>query len=139
MAKKKHRKQNPLTEPVIAALKAAGDEIDPLIREVVTELNAAGYQTFSSCQGRTCAEDMNADKHCFHSFVSFTNPDLLQGRKSKLKEAKLYVYNGGLSVTPLTGRETDLEVVFQRNLSFSDKLRQAFDLPKKETTDDTGS
>jgi hypothetical protein len=45
--------------------------IDPLLSELIADLNRAGFETFSSCQGKTCLEDYEHNRHCEHSFISF--------------------------------------------------------------------
>ena len=40
------------------------EEIDPLLRDLIAELNAAGYETFCSCQGKTSERDFEDERHC---------------------------------------------------------------------------
>ena len=104
----------------------SADEIDPLLRDLVRELNAAGHETWSSCQGKTCPEDFAAGRHCDHSFLTFT--ELPRRIRSRARRLGLYVYNGGTSISGLTGDEVTQEDIIRRNLAFSALVRKLFEL-----------
>ena len=106
----------------------AREKIDPLLKKLVADLNKAGFITNSSCQGKTCPDDYENDRHCEHSFISFTDDTVLRKRRAKAKKLGLYIYNGDISITALSGRETKAESIFKRNLSFVPKMRELFDL-----------
>lgn len=103
--------------------------VDPLIADVVAEINAAGFETYSSCQGKTVIEDWYTDSHCVHSFLSFGSGLILYRRRKKIKELGLRIYNGNTSVTALSEGDEDCEVVMRKNRTFPDKLRKLFNLP----------
>src|SRR5436190_1891354 len=48
--------------------------VDIGIRRLVVDLNAAGFATDSSCQGRTSEADYAAERHTEHAFISFSEP-----------------------------------------------------------------
>lgn len=102
--------------------------IDFLIRALVADLNQAGFETFSSCQGKTCLEDFEKNRHCDHSFISFQDETILSKRKAKAKKLGLYVYNGNYSVTALSGHEIKPETIIARNVSFVANMRALFNL-----------
>ena len=106
----------------------AREKIDPLLKKLIADLNKAGFTTNSSCQGKTCQEDYEEDRHCEHSFISFTDETVLSKRRAKARKLGLFIYNGDVSITALSGRETKAEIVFKRNLSFVPKMRELFKL-----------
>lgn len=107
------------------------EKSDPLLRELIVDLNKAGFSTFASCQGKTCVEDYECNRHCEHSFVSFDDHQVLTRRKARARRLGLWIYNGDCSITAVSGREGDAEKVFARNLSFVAKMRELFKLPRR--------
>jgi hypothetical protein len=106
----------------------AREKIDPLLKKLIADLNNAGFTTNSSCQGKTCLEDYEKDRHCEHSFISFTDDRVLSKRRAKARKLGLVIYNGGISIKALSGRETKAEIIFKRNLNFAPKMRELFNL-----------
>jgi len=106
----------------------AREKIDPLLTKLITDLNKAGFTTNSSCQGKTCPNDYEEDRHCEHSFISFTDETVLPKLRAKARKLGLVIYNGGISITALSGRETKAETIFKRNLNFVSKMRELFNL-----------
>jgi hypothetical protein len=104
------------------------NQIDPLLSELIAALNRAGFKTFSSCQGKTCLEDYEHNRHCEHSFISFENPSVPRRRKARARKLGLYIYNGDISVTALSGREATIDAVIQGNKAFPAKVRELFRL-----------
>jgi hypothetical protein len=109
----------------------AAQQIDPLLRDLVRDLNQAGFSTSASCQGKTCAVDFRVWRHCPQSFVTFQDPRVLLQRKARASRLGLFLYNGNSSVSALSGRETSMETVFARNLSFVSRMRELFGLPPR--------
>jgi hypothetical protein len=46
----------------------------------------------------------------------------------RAKKLCLYIYNGDISITALSGREATMEAVIQRNKAFPAKVRELFRL-----------
>ena len=99
--------------------------IDRRIVSLVRDLNKAGFSTWSSCQGKTQLQNFYKETHCDHSFISFDKA-LNTKMKARIKKCGLYVYNGDVSVSALSGRETREGTVVERNLMFETKMRKAF-------------
>ncbi len=102
--------------------------IDPLIKDLVKELNAAGFATNSSCQGKTCQADFDKGKHCDHSFITFDDEDVLFQRRGEARRLGLFVYNGSHSISAISGRERTVRTVIARNLEFVARMRKLFGL-----------
>jgi tRNA(Phe) wybutosine-synthesizing methylase Tyw3 len=77
---------------------------DPLIKDLIDDLNKAGFATQSSCQGKTCLEDFEKKKHCDHSFVTFDSDAILKVRKRQAKTLGLCIYNGNMSISAVHGK-----------------------------------
>jgi hypothetical protein len=109
----------------------AKNKLDPLLRELIADLNKAGFSTDSSCQGKTCLEDFERTRHCDHSFISFEDDQVLLRRRAKARKLGLYIYNGNYSITALSGRETKVETLLARNRGFVGRMRELFNLPRR--------
>ncbi len=100
--------------------------IDPSIRKLIEDLNDAGYDTFSSCQGKRCIEDFECDSHNDFAFVSFCHlPRRISRRAS---DYGLRVYNRGLSLAPFQ-KNGDPDAFMKSNGEFEQRMRLLFDLP----------
>jgi hypothetical protein len=102
--------------------------IDPLISKLIEDLNDAGYDTFSSCQGKRCIEDFECDSHCDYAFISFCR--LPHCIKQKARELGLIVYNRGLSISSQQEKRAAQSYISD-NLIFEDKIRLLFGLPSR--------
>lgn len=103
------------------------EEIDPLLSELIAELNAAGFETFCSCQGKTSEQDFNNKKHCTHAFVTFSAA-LIRKVAVKAKKLGLHVSYRNRFITSLGGDEKDDGEIIAKNLGFSARIRELFGL-----------
>src|ERR1043165_2495377 len=83
---------------------------DHRIAKLLSDLNAAGFRTTSSCQGKTCGRDFKERRHCDHSFITFVDK-LSSARQRRASVLGLHVYNGGMSVSALDRTEATQEEV----------------------------
>jgi len=104
------------------------DEIDPAIRQLIVDLNAAGYTTFSSCQGKRSPEDFESGSHTDHAFISFE--EIPVGLKRNAWRYGLSVYNGGMSICPEYSDQRQTTYT-QRNRRFEERVRRLFKLEPK--------
>jgi len=100
-------------------------QVDAEIRQLVIELNAAGFATDSSCQGKRSPEDFSAGCHTDHAFVSFDEIPI--GLKRNAWRCGLEVYNGRISVCP-DYEDNQPETYIRHNLAFSERMRRFFKL-----------
>ena len=93
-------------------------KIDDNLHTLIADLNEAGFRTVSSCQGRTSVDDVLHGRHYDHAFIAFADRRVLLKRRKQARALGLHVYNGGLSISSLSGRETNLETNFDKNRAF---------------------
>lgn len=74
--------------------------VDERIRALIVDLNTAGWETCSSCQGRTCQSDYERDRHTEHAFITFSN-DIPAPLRRKAQRCGLVVWNGNITVSPV--------------------------------------
>lgn len=103
------------------------NEIDPLVKELIADLNAAGFKTLCSCQGKTSSQDYDDRTHCDRAFVTFS---LAVIRKMAVKARKMGL---GVSlqnrfITSLCGNEKGHAEVMAKNIGFPVKMRELFGL-----------
>jgi hypothetical protein len=101
------------------------DEIDEELRQLIIDLNAAGFATCSSCQGKRSQQDFDENKHCNHAFITFD--DLPSRFNRKAKTLGLELYNGGISICPAYEDE-EPAIFIRHNLLFPAKIRELFGL-----------
>lgn len=106
------------------------EEIDPLLRELVADLNAAGIETFCSCQGKTSEKDFKDKKHCGHAFVTFSDAELRRV-ETKARALGLHISYRNQFITSLGGDEDGHSEMIAKNLSFPVKMRELFGLPQE--------
>lgn len=98
-------------------------EVDTEIRQLVIDLNDAGYATTSSCQGKRNKDDFKLNRHCAHAFVTFVEiPARLKRMSTRYG---LEIYNGGLSICPKY-ENNDPYTYIKHNLKFEDNMRSLF-------------
>lgn len=107
------------------------EEIDPLLRELIADLNAAGYETFCSCQGKTSEQDFENEAHCDRAFVTFSVA-VLRKLEVKARKVGLHVSYSNRFITSLGGDEKDHAEIIAKNLNFPVLMRKPFGLAGKE-------
>jgi hypothetical protein len=105
------------------------EEIDPLLRELIAELNAASFETYCSCQGKTSEQDFKDKRHCGHAFVTFSVA-LIWKVAAKARKLGLYVSYRNRFITSLGGDEKDNGEIIAKNLNFPARMRELFGLPR---------
>lgn len=103
------------------------EEIDPLLRDLIADLNAAGHETFCSCQGKTSEQDFEDEAHCDRAFVTFSTA-VLRKMRAKARKLGLYVSYRNRFITSLGGDEENNAEIFAKNLGFPAKMRELFGL-----------
>jgi len=109
------------------ALSHSRKSIDTSIRRLIADLNKAGHETQSSCQGKRRRYDVITHNHCNHAFITFM-PFVPNQFRRAIKRAGLKIFNGDMSITSLDGSEANWEDIFQKNKAFETRIRQAFKL-----------
>ncbi len=104
-----------------------GTTIDLEIRQLVADLNKAGHETDSSCQGKRNQDDVLYHGHCNHAYVGFQYPVPIKLRR-KANKMGLNVYNGNLAIASLDGFETTWEEIFRKNKAFESRVRELFNI-----------
>ena len=101
---------------------------DPLLAALLERLSQAGHKASAACQGRTSLEDVDHSRHCVGAFVTFGDPAALDGRQGVAAMLGLHVGDGGRTVRSLSGEETQLADVFEKNRAFAGKVLRLFGL-----------
>src|ERR1700728_8117 len=102
-------------------------EIDPLLKDLIADLNAAGIETFCSCQGKTSRQDIENHSHCDGAFVTLKLA-VLRKVITKARSVGLHVSYGNRFITTLCGDENGYTEIIAKNLSFPAKMRELFGL-----------
>ena len=102
------------------------EEIDPLLSDLIADLNAAGYETFCSCQGKTSERDFEDERHCDRAFVTLSVA-VLRRVRVRARRVGLHVCFRNRFVTSLGGDEKDDAEVMSKNLDFPAKMRELFE------------
>ena len=103
------------------------EEIDPMLRDLIAGLNAAGFETFCSCQGKTCGRDYEGQSHCDRAFVTFS-ATLVRKVAARARALGLGVSLRNRFITSLVGDERGHAEVIAKNLAFPAKMRELFGL-----------
>lgn len=98
--------------------------IDKNLRALIADLNAAGWETCSSCQGRTSIGDYQRERHTEHAFVSF-NTDIPVRLRRRAKRYGLEFWNGNTGVSPIYADDSK-RTFMTRNREFPDAVRKLF-------------
>lgn len=99
-------------------------EIDDGIAVLVRDLNAAGWKTCSSCQGRTSAADYQQDRHTEHAFITF-NREIPPRLRRRARALGLVAWNGNITISPDYEDEAR-RTYMTRNAEFPAAVRKLF-------------
>ena len=97
-------------------------DIDPLMIELIKELNNKGYITAGCCQGRT----LIGDSHCRHAFIVFTHK-ISASIRMMAEDYGLYPADrADNSLTSPVFRDTTDEEAIELNAKFHNAIREIF-------------
>ena len=98
-------------------------DIDPLMIDIIKELNSKNYTTHGCCQGRT----IPGDSHCKHAFIGFTHK--ISARIRRIAEDIYNIYPVDAAdnslATPVYSDTPDEEAI-ELNAEFRVAIRELF-------------